>query len=508
VEPTFFSALGSCKNPARKPVRAKRGAVRPHYCFRFDDQWTFRRTVAPSLPRARDCERIAFNGDFDALARQARRPLSRVEADLAWVALAVYLADRFAPRYPYGVNGPNFWRRRLHLQIPVSNRNMWENASERLIHALAFLTEDDWSFEFEGGRAHFPAESQEHFRKMRGPRIEWTSLFSGGLDSLAGALRWLSRTSGVGLLISGQTHNRIAAGQEAQVTELRRHFREQIEYAGVGYGVPEKHGLTGFESSQRTRAFIHTTLGSLAAIMAGCRELLLFENGFGAMNLPCDAAQLGSQNSRAAHPVFLRRMAAFVGALFSQSFVIANPFTFSTKSQMLAAPGMQRFVGLFQKSFSCDRYPNYPHKAPQCGCCASCLVRRLSFHAAGLPDDSENYSTNIARPRRPLRESELVALTKLTVQADTLASVLHPEEPWEELCETWPDLLRAEIELGARSFTESIVALLRRHVAEWQSFTGVIAPLLPPSRSHRHNTPIPWNPNSSAASTQASLANA
>ena len=482
MERTFFSTLGSCKNPPRKPARAKRSTARPHYCFHFDDQWKFRREVTPSLSGARDCDAVLFNGDFAALARQARRPLGRLEADFAWVALAVYLADRFAPRY--GVNGPAFWRRRIHLQIPVSDPGVWENASQRLVHALEFLTEDDWSFQFNAGRADFSAESQEHFRKMRGPQIEWTSLFSGGLDSLAGALRWLQSTDAVGLLVSGRTHNRIAAAQKAQVAELRQHFPQRIEHVGVEYGVLAKHGLTGFE------------------------QLFLFENGFGALNLPCDAAQLGSQNSRGTHPVFLRRMAAFVGAVFARPFVIANPFTFSTKSQMLAAPGMRRFVSLFQKSFSCDRYPNYPHAAPQCGCCASCLVRRLSFHAADLPDDSANYSTNIFRPRHPLRESELVALTKLTIQADTLAATLGREEPWADLCETWPDLLRTEIELAAPSFADPTVALLRRHVAEWKSFSDAIDPLLSLPLPHFPNAPLPWNPNSSTVSTIANLVSA
>jgi hypothetical protein len=169
-------------------------------------------------------------------------------------------------------------------------------------------------------------------------------------------------------------------------------------------------------------------------------------------------------------------MATFVSAAFSQPFVIANPFTFSTKSQMLAAPGMSRFASLFPKSFSCDRYPNYPHKAPQCGCCASCLVRRLSFHSAGLPDDGGSYSTDIFQPHRALRESELLALTKLTIQADALAASLRSKEPWAALCATWPDLLRTELELTAPAFREATVALLRRHVAEWQPFSNAVHP--------------------------------
>jgi hypothetical protein len=471
MDETFFPRIGSCRNAAPKTSRGKRGTQRPEFRFRFVDDWTFNRESSPPLSIARDFQKIGFKGDFVALAKQARRPLLPREADFGWLALAIYLADRTAPRNPYGNNGPAFWRRRIHIAIAVSDPALWQSVTDSLIHALEFLTEDDWTFEFNGQRAAFAAESQEHFREMRGPRIGWTSLYSGGLDSVAGALRWLRSVAGIGLLVSGQTHPRISASQQAQVAEMRDHFPQRIEHVGIDYGVPDKHGLSGFESSQRTRAFIHTALGSLAALMTENKKLFLFENGFGALNLPCDSAQIGSQNSRGTHPIFLQRMAAFVRAVFDCPFVIANPFTFSTKAQMLAASGMDEFASLFRKSFSCDRFPNYHHNTPQCGCCASCLVRRLAFHGSGIADDVAAYTQDVLRPHRQLHESELLALTKLSIQARTLAEALRAPSPWSALCVRWPDLIRMQMEFGSATFQESTIDLLRRHVAEWQEFS-------------------------------------
>lgn len=478
MELTLFDKLGNCKNPKRPHQRAVRSSARPHYHFRFDDQWQFSRQILPAIMGVEDCQGVPVTGSLVAIAEQAHRPLQRLEADFVWLALAVYFADRFAPRYPYGINGPNFWRRRISLEIPVSDPDVWKNASQALVHALEFLTEDDWGFDFVPRRAWFEAESQEHFRQLRDPAIEWTSLFSGGLDSLAGALLWLQRTNGVGLLVSGQTHNRMAVGQAEQVEELRFHFPNRIEHVGLEYGFTDKHGLSGFESTQRTRAFIHTALGSLVAMISGCPNLFLFENGFGALNLPCDSAQIGSQNSRGTHPVFLRRMAAFVSAAFSKPFSIVNPFGGSTKSQMLSAPGMDRFTDLFQQSFSCDRYPNYKHSAPQCGHCASCLIRRLSFRTAGLPDDGWSYSNDVFRPRTALRQSEVLALTKLTTQAESLAASLRSTAPWRALTSAWPELARTELELNAPDFRDATTALLRRHIEEWRSFVEEINPVL------------------------------
>jgi hypothetical protein len=165
-------------------------------------------------------------------------------------------------------------------------------------------------------------------------------------------------------------------------------------------------------------------------------------------------------------------MAGFVAAVFDRPFVIANPFTFSTKAEMLAASGMDEFASLFRKSFSCDRFPNYHRKAPQCGCCASCLVRRLAFHSSGIADDITGYTHDVLRPHRSLHESELLALTKLTIQASTLAEALRSASPWSALCLRWPDLIRTEMEFGRGTFQDMTINLLRRHVAEWQTFVA------------------------------------
>ena len=460
------------RNLPRKPIRKASKGARPEFRFCFSDNWTFSRETSPPLTVAPDFRHVSFEADLAALSQPARRPLSPREADFAWLALAVYLADRTAPRHPYGSNGPEFWRRRIHVHLPVRNQGIWEKAAGELVSALEFLTEDDWSFEFLPGRAAFEAERQEHFQDPDASPVAWTSLFSGGLDSLAGAIHWLRKELGLGLLVSGQTHNRIAAGQQGQANELGRRFQRRVAHAGIRYGLPDKRGMEGFESSQRARAFIHTALGAIAALRAGTDRLFLFENGFGALNLPCDSAQFGSQNSRGTHPIFLRRMSAVVGAVFeAPSFLVSNPFLFLTKAEMLSGPDMRPFEGLLHRSFSCDRFPNYRQKIPQCGRCASCLIRRLAFHESGLDDDPNGYACDVFRAARSLRESELLALTKLSIQAETLGQSLRGSDPWPGLCARWPDLLRAQSELGRPDFKKQAIGLLRRHVSEWESFS-------------------------------------
>jgi 7-cyano-7-deazaguanine synthase in queuosine biosynthesis len=444
------------------------------YCFDFRSDWSFRRKVQPSLGSIRDFETQTFDARLDQIGKRAGRPLTAIETDFAWLALAIYAADRFASRHPFGIDGTSFWRRRIHVRVPMRERQLWLSVEPKLIRALELLTEDDWTFDFSVERARFSIENQEYFRGFSRPDVQWASLFSGGLDSLAGALHWIMQTGGRGLLVSGHTHNRMRVAQELLVEQLSADFPDSVDHLGVYYGFPDKQEVSGIESSQRTRAFVHVCLGALAALTSGGTRLFLFENGVGAFNLSCDSAQIGSQNSQGTHPVFLSRMEDYVSGVFKRPFTIENPFAFTTKGQMLALPGLAGHQALLHRSFSCDRFPNYPHRAPQCGHCPSCLIRRLAFHASGLTDPGDGYSTDVRDPSRPLRDSDSLAIMKLSIQADTLANALAASHPWEALCATWPALFSAELEIKSPQFSDHVRALLQRHVAEWRSFSETI----------------------------------
>jgi hypothetical protein len=475
MQMTFDKALRSQKGSSRHVARLSPRNVRPTYIFDFRSDWSFGRRVQPSFSGVHDFHAQAFDAQLEQLAKRAGRPLTAVEMDFVWLAFAVYAADRFASRHPFGPNGTSFWRRRLHVRVPMRERQLWANIEPKLVRALEMLTEDDWTFEFLGDRASFSVEMQGHFRRFEHSDIHWVSLFSGGLDSLAGALRWLIREPGRGLLVSGQTHSRMRTAQELVVKHLSDEFSDRVDHIGVQYGFPEKQETSGVESSQRARAFVHVCLGALAALTVGSSRLFLFENGVGAFNLPCDSAQIGSQNSRGTHSVFLSRMETYVSAVFGKRFAIENPFTFSTKGQMLGFPPLAKYEQLLQRSFSCDRFPNYHHRAPQCGFCPSCLIRRLAFHASRLPDSPEGYPVDVLDQNRAMRAGELTPLTKLSIQADVLATRLSNARPWQELCATWPDLFSAEREIGFPGFSKNVQMLLKRHVTEWRSFSAAMA---------------------------------
>jgi Queuosine biosynthesis protein QueC len=243
---------------------------------------------------------------------------------------------------------------------------------------------------------------------------------------------------------------------------------------GAEYRLPEKLESSGMDSSQRTRSFVHISLGILSAVLVGHRQLFLFENGIGSLNLSCDHSQIGSQNSRGTHPVLLRYMSAFASAYFENSMTVANPFLFMTKGQMLAQPTMNGFEDLFQRSFSCDRFPNYHCRASQCGHCASCLIRRLSFRASSRPDDPSGCSFDIFSPRWPPRDREIFAFNKLSAQAEAIRARIGADEVWQSLSSEWRILILSDIEIGKPGFRDAVVELLKRHSIEWQNFSRLV----------------------------------
>ena len=83
-----------------------------------------------------------------------------------------------------------YWRRDFAFHIPVRNPEIWNDANvkERLANVLSFFSEDNYEFSFR--RLEKEIQSNLYLGYYKDvPRFQADSviLFSGGLDSLAGA---------------------------------------------------------------------------------------------------------------------------------------------------------------------------------------------------------------------------------------------------------------------------------------------------------------------------------
>ena len=139
-------------------------------------------------------------------------------ADLLDVTMAVYAADRRSPR---DFKKENTGQRGIHIRLAVREPELWasDEISERLRELLSWLSEDVWSFEFVRRESiPSPAESVRFLFPSPTERCAEVSLFSGGLDSLAGlAARALEEPDRCHVLVSGYTNHRLAHHQRVQV---------------------------------------------------------------------------------------------------------------------------------------------------------------------------------------------------------------------------------------------------------------------------------------------------
>ena len=407
-------------------------------------------------------------------------------ADWIDVALACYLADRLATRVTgRGTESGNQWSRVFNLVIPVREKACWSNIElkrqlERLLH---FFTDDIWHIDFvERVGPRRPAESQGFLFGFDSSVPVRVALYSGGLDSFAGAAQTVREFSDSAFVfVSGITNGRQQAAQRKQLGVLRKEDSHGIWQIGVPYGLlwstsgsPHKE-----ESSQRTRGFLFLSLGAVSAIAAGSRTLFLYENGIGAINLPYDGTQIGTYNSRATHPVALLRMQDFIETLTGNGFSIENPFAFSTKAAMCRHKAVQELRDYLDLTFSCDGFPVRVKEQAQCGLCTSCLLRRQAIESAGLSTyDSKGYLNDFTSAEFACSEKQLHSLLAMDWQGQRIKVALAKESPWEALVQEFVELRKLESELcrvgGVERHTlqGKLVRLYSQYAAEWESFSA------------------------------------
>lgn len=423
--------------------------------------------------------RAGFFVDDREIADEVACVLPPLMADLVDIALAIHTADRLALRT---LDCSNNWSRRLELRICVRCPEMWRDVLRdgRLEKLLRFMTEDVWQMAFVPRRDSLRrSEVQDHlFGRSRGNDAE-ASLVSGGLDSFAGTVGRVSESAKRFILVSASPNPRQRSRQERQVKILREELGGQISHVCIPYGL-NRGDEYAQEPSRRTRGFLFLAFGGVTALMAKSSALSLYENGIGAMNLPYDHSQIGTDNARAVHPRVLREVGELLSLVADKPFSIQNHCIYKTKAEMLQHSAISRVGEAIPLTFSCDGFPVRAKARAQCGFCTSCLLRRFSLEAAGLADlDSDGYlqdwkSQSFAPSRHHLR-----GLRAMDWQVLKLANCFAERNPWHALISEFPDLrvlvselCLADHEAPAQVETQ-FLRVLRQHVADWPSFSAL-----------------------------------
>lgn len=318
---------------------------------------------------------------------------SELGLDLMVLAAHVHAADTRILRSADSQDG---WSREIRLVVPVSDVARWNTAVPLLQTMLNFLTGDYWTVGFRARPKGFAQVIPARPPTLAASGFDRINLFSGGLDSLIGAIDSLA-AGGTPLLVSHAGEGAVSAAQ------LGCH-----DGLVVAYGAPRMGRLRiwmtfpqdlvkggGHENTTRGRSFLFFA----TAVFAGTGFKPPFtvnvpENGFIALNVPLDPLRLGALSTRTTHPFYMARWNELMAALGIEG-TVQNPFWAKTKGEMVAAcKNPTLLTKLAKSSISCSspakgRWTR--HSAGHCGYCLPCIIRR----AALRPNDPTDYITSL-----------------------------------------------------------------------------------------------------------------
>lgn len=331
------------------------------------------------------------------------QPISR---DLFDMGAMIYIADELAER-------DKVWDRHLHFNVPVMDINVWSSNEKKLSDLLYFLTGDQYAFEWMESR-NLPHYGQ-HRVKLPFGRHSAVCMFSGGLDSLMGAIRLLENGESV-LLVGHITDSVASAAQVDLYKSLHARFGNRVELIQCSLGrstrrnpnfaLPEKK-----EDSHRSRSFLFLTLGIAVARGARIDRLFLAENGLIALNPPLGTSRVGSLSTRTAHPRFLDGFLSLVNSLGAFYGNIVNPFLYLSKTDILR--GLEEWQKpLLMRSVSCAHVATTVRWAGKrgvlhCGYCVPCIYRRVAMMTANV-DRPDDYCEDVFQNLHNLSESSQI----------------------------------------------------------------------------------------------------
>ncbi|MGA7385670.1 MAG: 7-cyano-7-deazaguanine synthase [Methylocella sp.] len=234
-------------------------------------------------------------------------------------------------------------------------------------------------------------------------------LFSGGLDSLAGAIEELSAGAKNIALVSHRSSSKLFDHQKQLVAELRQRFPKRVMHIPVL--VTRQEPLRVQEHTQRSRSFLYTVLACVVARLFGNTRIRFFENGVVSINLPISEQVLGARATRTTHPLALERFREFLSAAVSRPMEVENPFIWHSKAEVIRSIINRGCGPLIKQTISCTRTYDITKLHSHCGCCSQCLDRRFAVVAADAAehDLEEMYKVELFTGARERDKDQTMA---------------------------------------------------------------------------------------------------
>ncbi|MCP4942896.1 MAG: hypothetical protein GY924_13055, partial [Planctomycetaceae bacterium] len=292
-------------------------------------------------------------------------------------------------------------------------------------------------------------------------------MFSGGLDSYAGALEELIRRGEHVVLVSHGSSTKLAHVQRALIADMRKRLSKgKLQHIGL---TSQLSGNRPKERTQRSRSFLFASLGIAVAEMFGLHRISFFENGVVSLNLPLSAQVVGARATRTTHPKVINDLGELFSQLLGGKREVLNPFLYHTKGEVVETIRRLGFQDQIRYTHSCADVHNRSRMHTHCGRCSQCIDRRFAILAQGLADSdpAEAYAVDLMNgSRTSVMDREMVLSFVRNARLFSIADQ-------RTFLKRFPEIARAVAETGkpAAQACVRLHDLFRRH---GQSVTGVM----------------------------------
>ncbi|EGO7694538.1 hypothetical protein LT234_002406 [Enterococcus faecalis] len=255
--------------------------------------------------------------------------------------------------------------RKISISVKVYDVERWEGSKGDLIELLNWASGDLFSVSFEKNKQVFnilPLEIPSSQKKC-------ITLFSGGLDSLAGAYHNFSNdisSDYVGYVnkLEEQTHQVL----------LQSFYNKIFSTHGSEIDIRNKYQKSKVFHFQSTRSLLYLSLAISRAISNSTREIRMYENGILSLN-----PEFGRYTTKTTHPKTIFLYNELLSAL-GYDIRILNKFEYRTKGEVIESMNFE-FKSQIKNTFTCGKSRagrHYNHKG-QCGTCIPCILRKISL---------------------------------------------------------------------------------------------------------------------------------
>jgi 7-cyano-7-deazaguanine synthase in queuosine biosynthesis len=292
---------------------------------------------------------------------------------------------------------------------------------------------------------------------------EQVVMFSGGLDSLAGAIDEVVNQKRRVLLVTHKSTSKL---------NKRHRTLEQMLAEKAGDNVPHRISVRvhktkelNHEYTQRSRSFLYVSIGATIARMLGLKSVRFYENGVISLNLPVCAQVVGGRATRTTHPRVMKGFQDIVSLVAGEPFTVENLYVWKTKADVVKVITDAGCHELIKHSMTCTHTWEMTNQHTHCGGCSQCIDRRFAVLAAKADqhDPAEHYKFDVFTQSRDKGEDKIMAAAYLerANQVKNLTDVA-------QFVSSYPDVGRVfkHLNCSTGQAAQRVFDLYKRHATE------------------------------------------